>query len=316
MANLVYPNRQPVPGNMSDYNPDQPTGPIDYLMMRRMSVKKGSEPPKGFFYNTAGGKYSGLQPNNVAVYLACPPQLKAAYAAHYEKVAFGTVGVGVGEALAAGQTLSKSDAATILQKTAGDAMPELALSAITDVTKAASNLAGSDFSGNKNDLLAVSQGKIFNPYEEQIFRGTGFRTFNFQFKLVARNEKEADDIGRIIGYLKEGMLPHMGGPDTAASGGNTSNAAQRGRYLYVPDKFKLEFVRMDPTKNKLQKLPHFKFMECVLESMDVTYTPDGQYAAFKYADTAPNKLKVPAGILSLQFKETAYITKELAGQGY
>lgn len=314
--NLVYPNRQPVPGTLRDSDPDQPTGPIDYLMIRRMSVQKGSEPPKGFFYNKAGGKFDGLKPNKNVVYLACPPQVTAKYTAKYQEVAFGTVGVAAGEALAAGPAGS-GQVADIIGRMAGDATPEFVMNSIADATRGAGQLLGQNGNFDKNDLLAVSQGKIFNPYEEQIFKGTGFRTFNFQFKLVARNEKEASDIGMIIGYLKEGMLPHMGGPDTAVGGGGgSSNAPQKGRYLYVPDKFKLEFKRMDPTKNKLENIPHIKFVPCVLENIDVSYTPDGQYTSFKYADAVPNKLKVPAVTLSLNFKETAYITKELAGQGY
>lgn len=312
MANLVYPNRPPVPGSMSYTDPDQPTGSIDYLSIRRLALKKQSEKPKGFFYNTAGGKMDNVTPNGTVVYLACPNGISAQYTASYNKVAFGTVGMAAGEALANGKTFGSAEASAILQKMGGAAMPEMVMSSITDVTRGLGNLMGSEFGGDKNSLLAVSQGKIFNPYEEILFNGTGFRTFSFQFKLVARNDGEATTIGEIVKYLKEGMLPHMGGDASPNAGGKPA----KGRYIYVPDKFELKFMRLIPNGAELQEIPHIKFMQCVMEAFDVQYTPDGSYTALKSADSTPNKLKVPAVTLNMQFKETAYITKELATQGY
>jgi len=298
---------------MSYTDPDQPTGSIDYLSIRRLALKKQSEMPNGFFYNTAGAKLDNVTPNGTVVYLACPNGIAAQYAASYDKVAFGTVGMAAGEALAAGKTFGKSEATATLQALGGAAMPEMVMSAVTDVTRGLGNIMGSEFSGGKNDLLAVSQGKIFNPYEEILFKGTGFRTFSFSFKLVARNDGEATTIGEIVKYLKEGMLPHMGGDDSTV---NAGGSPAKGRYIYVPDKFELKFMRLVPDGAELQEIPHIKFMQCVMESMDVQYTPDGAYTALKSADSTANKLKVPAISLNMQFKETAYITKELASQGY
>ena len=89
-----------------------------------------------------------------------------------------------------------------------------------------------------------------------------------------------------------------------------------GRYLHVPDKFELSFRRLLSNGKELSEIPHYKFAPCVLESVAVSYTPDGQYVAFKNADGEVNKLHVPAVAISLNFKEVQYITKEMALQGF
>ena len=38
-------------------------------------------------------------------------------------------------------------------------------------------------------LLKTTNGRIFNPYSEQIFQGMSFRTHNFVFKFFARNQE-------------------------------------------------------------------------------------------------------------------------------
>lgn len=46
-----------------------------------------------------------------------------------------------------------------------------------------------------------------NPFQALIFQGMDFRTFTFDYNLVARSAKEADAIKKIILTLKKGLVP-------------------------------------------------------------------------------------------------------------
>lgn len=322
MANLIYPNRFPIPGKLSDKDKDQPTGYIDYLMIHRHEQKKDSKNAQGYFYNTSkavGGEYAGLSPRSDIVYLSTPPNINVTYGASYDSVNFGTAGMMAGNLLAAGSNATASSAAEALKTMATDSMPEFTFKTLADATRALGDVLGSPSDATASDLLAVSQGKIFNPYEEMIFKGTGFRSHNFQFKLVARNENEAIQIGQIIAYLKQGMLPNFSGGSEGLAGTAETALGEtniQGRYLTVPDKFKLAYYRLKEDGTELTALPHYKFQLCVLENLDVSYTPDGQYVSFKKGSNTVNKLFVPAVTLNMNFKEVAYITAAMAGSGY
>lgn len=319
MANLIYPVGVPVPGDFDDYHEDGPTGAVDYLRIRRFRDKKATNAKnKGFFYNRAGGYQGGRKNNGTICFLACPPDIKANYVSKYSEVQFGAVGVAAAGMLAEGSNLTAANATETLKQFAGDQLPETVMDGISKATKGVGAAVGSDFSGGKNDLLAVSQGKIFNPYEENVFQGMAFRSHTFSFKMVARSEAESAIIGQIVSYLKAGSLASFNPQDETSGGGSAliGETNIEGRYLHVPDKFELSFRRLLANGSELSEIPHYKFAPCVLESVAVSYTPDGQYVAMKTADGEVNKLHVPAIAINLNFKEVQYITKEMALQGF
>lgn len=318
MANLIYPVGVPVPGDFDDYHEDGPTGAVDYLRIRRFRDKKATNAKsKGFFYNRAGGYQGGRKQNGTICFLACPPDIKTNYVSKYSEVKFGAVGMAAGEMLADGSALTAESATETLSKMAGSLVPSTTLDAISKITAGIGAQTGSPFSGGASDLLAVSQGKIFNPFEENIFQGMSFRSHTFSFKMVARSEAESAIIGQIISYLKAGSLASFNPQDESSGDGNMFGEGDiQGRYLHVPDKFELSFRRLLANGSELSEIPHYKFAPCVLESVAVSYTPDGQYVALKTADGEVNKLHVPAVAINLNFKEVQYITKEMALQGF
>ena len=319
MANLIYPVGVPVPGDFDDYNEDSPTGAVDYLRIRRFRDKKATNAKnKGFFYNRAGGYQGGRKQNGTICFLACPPDIKTNYVSKYSEVKFGTVGMAAAGMLAEGSNLTAANATETLKQFAGDQLPQTVMDGIAKATAGVGSMVGSTFGGKANDLLAVSQGKIFNPYEENIFQGMSFRSHTFSFKMVARSEAESAVIGQIVAYLKAGSLASFNPQDETSGGGSAllGETDIAGRYLHVPDKFELSFRRLLSNGSELSEIPHYKFAPCVLESVAVSYTPDGQYVAFKNADGEVNKLQVPAIAISLSFKEVQYITKEMALQGF
>ncbi|AOO14200.1 baseplate tail tube cap [Cyanophage S-RIM14] len=319
MANLIYPVGVPVPGDFDDYHEDGPTGAVDYLRIRRFRDKKATNAKnKGFFYNRAGGYQGGRKNNGTICFLACPPDIKTNYITKYSEVKFGAVGMAAGGLLADGSALTTESATATLQEMAGGLVPSTTLDAIAKITSGLGNQVGSSSGATASDLLAVSQGKIFNPYEENIFQGMAFRSHTFSFKMVARSEAESAIIGQIVSYLKAGSLASFNPQDETSGGGSAllGETDIEGRYLHVPDKFELSFRRLLSNGSELSEIPHYKFAPCVLESVAVSYTPDGQYVALKHADNEVNKLHVPAIAINLNFKEVQYITKEMALQGF
>ena len=72
------------------------------------------------------------------------------------------------------QVTTADNAVDTLQGLAENMVPETTLNAITKAGAAAANITGTTMGAKGSDFLAVSQGKIFNPYEEIIFKGMNF----------------------------------------------------------------------------------------------------------------------------------------------
>ena len=98
----------------------------------------------------------------------------------------------------------------------------------------------------------------------------------------------------------------------------------KGKFLKIPDRFQLQFLRYDPGTGKLSNAEHYKFHPCVCTNVSVNYTPDGQYVSFKDAIAAldstsdkPNsQILVPAVEVGLSFAETRFVTQADIAAGY
>jgi len=314
---LVYPKVAPNPtskadglgGGLMSEGGEFPTGSMDYIKFQEFSVDyKG-----GGGISSTGAKTSTTNLNEC--YLYVPPSVSAAYGANYNPVAFGALGI---EAVKNLQSTSKEEIVKSLQDAANAATPEALFGTIASGISGVNNLLGIGGSVSAGAASAVGTGLVFNPYTEQVFEGVSFREHNFSFKLVARNATEALEIKNIIKFFKKGMLPSFdGGPATGAaalpapSGGAGSTTGAR--YLKVPNRFNLSFVRTNsvglPTgvsvsSKSLGDIPGlYRFKPCVLTNVGVGYTPDGQYVS------TPDGM-IPAITLDLRFAETAMVTKE------
>ena len=193
-------------------------------------------------------------------------------------------------------------------------------------------------------LAAVSLGKVFNPFSEQIFNSMAFRTHNFSFKLFARSMKEAQTIREIVTYLKTGTAPRIasGGaqelfnfPQTPTGDKKKDQAAEKAanakeelnqqisatvgtnvtsaRFFEVPDKFEIKFVRMNPQASEGSVLSssnmHFKVADSVCTNMAVNYTPDGQYTSFKDITAIGGAISVPVIQIDMAFTETKLLSQ-------
>ena len=168
------------------------------------------------------------------------------------------------------------------------------------------------------DPNAVTQninGKIANPYTEQVFGGIGLRDFNFNWKLVPRNRAEQRSIERIIRYLRRAALP-----DTSESfgssgflsdlGGQDFGGSATDRWLTVPNLFNLRW-KQGGDGSEISSLPKIK--KCICTNIDVNYTPDNVWATHLDGSNRPAPVAIQ---LSIGFGETEIIKSSDVGAGY
>ena len=302
-STLRYPLRPPVLG---DTVADGPTKAVDYVMFRRKRIDYTKKPnSKGYYGLNLPGNNVKFNFDDVSVYLAMPQSLQTSYNPGYR-----TQDLGVGGMLAAGvididEKSSVDDIVDTLQKSARAALPQFANSAVAQIANSASGALGLAGSVDANALQQLTKGKIFNPYTEQLFSNMTFRSHQFSFKLFARDPDEAEEINKIVRYFKQGATPILN--------------KDPNKFMEVPDKFDIKFVRMDPTMKTFRNSNemHFKMFSSVCNGISVNYTPDGQYNAFKetaMGTTGP--LQVPAIALTLSFLETRFIGQEDITRGY
>jgi len=284
-------------------------------------------------------KKSGLQ-LGPSIYLYMPANIAVSYGANYTNKAFGVTGIMAAQMLGgngAGEEIAKT-----LQNAAAGATPEAGFNAVAEAATKLGQFMGVGGDVNGSDLAAVSQGRIFNPYEEQIFNGVSFRSHNFQFKLVARSKEEAQVIDGILKTFKSCMLPTYNPGDamgaakkaasTAATGAKSSTSKDgsgsvadsltppfsnvANRYLSVPSRTRVEFIRVQNVRGNFGNYdvaPNivglFKLKDCVIDGLQANYTPDGAYVN-------TNDGYVPAIDLSISLKEISLVTSEDIAQGF
>lgn len=345
LSTLTYPTRLPSVPRGPDPSDDFQATEADYVKFSRVHFKnKGGAQ----YFNVPGNVGKGGKNIIQTAYVAMPQSLGVSYGATYQQSNLGALGRAATGMLSGGDS---KDIAAALQSAAGGALPESAFNNLAQGIQGAGSLLGLNTSGiDTNTLTNISMGKVLNPYSEQVFQGVGFRQHSFNFKMVARNEREAQTIQSIMEMFKIGMLPayssgdNTEGDSLAAMLSKTGGANQR--WLTVPDKFLIQFVRVretSPASKSIQPLDHFKIDYCVLTGMNVNYTPDGQYVAIKdqklrnkfknrsnrdkLSDSAnnvsgmvdgasPNMVYVPAVTMDLSFTETSIMTQEKAVVGY
>lgn len=115
-------------------------------------------------------------------------------------------------------------------------------------------------------LLARGFGVIPNSNLELLFNSPSLRTFEFNWRMSARNEREALQIKRIIRFFKQGM---------AAKTVNSS-AGGRSLYLGTPNVFRLQYR----TANRKIIEGVNRIKPCAVTGTAVNYTPDGQWSAY------------------------------------
>ena len=151
-------------------------------------------------------------------------------------------------------------------------------------TQAMSKLAGSVFGVelDADTVLARQGGRVLNPNAEMLFQGPVIRDFAFSFLMIARSQKEGDEIRKIIRFLKLGMAPKY----------------RTTTYLKAPDVFTLEYKNGKGKDDLLKTVNQFNPGGLALTTMNVDYAPNGYWSA--YRDSQPVILKMDLNFTELR----------------
>ena len=321
---------------------EAPTGRIDYLKIQRFRIDYGKT-ESGYGGTNLPSNKVAVDLNDQVAYLYVPPSISTSYTSNYEQIGMGAAGVFAAQMVgqmgraAQGGEINGEQILQQLKTAASAALPEFAYakgaSLINSISMGLTNGAA-----NASALQALTAGRVMNPFTEQVFSGVSFRNHSFNFKMFARNKTEAKEILNIISYLKVGSLPKYGDADlktienmankfieaTGSATGSTEtpsinlgNTTMPGAFLETPDRYLLEFVRLNPSSDTIEKIPHYKFQPCVCTGFTVNYAPDGQYVSFKDGimdlkdggAAGPAQLFVPAVEIQIQFGETRILTQ-------
>ena len=132
-----------------------------------------------------------MEKNTDRVYINMPQNLSTQYSPSYRTVDMGVTGMAAASGLSGGDFDTLAQA---LQKAAADAIPEFTAGAISEVASGAAQFLGLAGNATRNDIMALAKGKIFNPYQEQLFSNMQFRNHMFSFKFFARSERDRKSV--------------------------------------------------------------------------------------------------------------------------
>ena len=140
----------------------------------------------------------------------------------------------------------------------------------------------------------INRAEVVADRMELAFKNVNRRNFQYSFKMIPKNEKEADEIRKIIYAFKFNMLPEM----TSGRAGNT---------MGFPNTFDIEYRFLGKDNDYISRVS-----TCVLETMTVSYGGDRFKTFAPRDDGAP----VVETSLTLSFKELELITRERVEEGY
>lgn len=210
-----------------------------------------------------------------AIALHIPNQLSIRYGTTWSEVdtaglqAVADAGSALAEAIADPSTLKRAAGAT---------------GAI--VREAAANLALTKIP-NKG-AVSAALGIAANPKKEQTFQGVEFRKFTVDYQFYPRDDFEAENVLNIIHQFKLHMHPEF---------------KSELNYVWIyPSEFDIIYYT-DGREN----LNIHRHTSCILESMSVNYTPNGNFSVF--ANGMPTQIN-----MSLDFKELQLASKETIGE--
>ena len=159
------------------------------------------------------------------------------------------------------------------------------------------------------DGLEASLGAASNPYEEMMFSGISFRTFNFDFLFRPRNGDEIEEVEKIIRMFRTHTRPSY------------VNGAMGRSFMNNPQEFQIRFLTMGQSEKVLPSitsaskreftanpyLPQIK--TCVCDKVTTNYTPQSVWTSYKAG--APIAIT-----MSLSFKEKELVmAKDIEERG-
>ena len=227
--------------------------------------------------------------DSVTLYL--PPNVQDVLNATYNSMATGLAGAAMAGAAAAAGAYNNDDFEKSIKSgldVAGGVMSDALAKSAAGVAETLTGGEGLREAGLKGI------GAADNPYMEVLFDKVGMREFNYSFTFAPKNPDESEDIKKIINLFRFHMLPELRG--------------EAARFLTLPSEFDIHYMFMGEDGAATENTYYHKISTCVLQSLSVDYTPNGVKS---FSNGAPTQIS-----LSLSFKETQAMTKELVNEGF
>jgi len=226
---------------------------------------------------------------SIALYI--PDTVNVTYGAQYDDIS-------LTESLGKAYFLAQAGTSMLdLFKESGDkTFEQLANKAGSDpfLRKAVADAVGSKLGmNNLGDLALRGIGQAMNPQLQVLFRGVGFRTFQFDFVFTPYSKEETETVNKIIKAFKYAAAPKI----------NATAYFSQGLFMEVPYPFRIQFFYKGEENPYVHRIG-----ETVLENVSVDYGPNG-WATFN--DGSPVQIK-----MTLQFKETVIVDKNRINSGY
>lgn len=141
-------------------------------------------------------------------------------------------------------------------------------------------------------------GMAVNPYQTVLFEKPEFKSHNFSWKIMPRNEEESARARNIFRTFQYHMSPGISGAITGTQGGGGS-----GLFFSYPS---MVIVSLFPSSTFM-----YRFKPCVLKSVNVNYAAGSAPSFFKRTN-APTAMTI-----SIQLQEIEYWTnKDFTGDEF
>lgn len=225
------------------------------------------------------------------VALPLPPSFASGYGAQWDNTDFSSLDRAVGSSLSSDFAKTLANAASGGNITSAQDALTSGFQSLGDLknVKTFAKAWATDFAFNSEAASKAGSfiGLARNPFQAFLYRGPNFRSFEFSYKLTAKNKSEAQTIQNIIKEFKLGMTP------------NFEESMEDNIFKY-PDIYELKASNSD-------KL--FKIAECALTSFNVDYHGEGL--------PLYHEGKIPVSInISMAFQELRIIMREDILEGY
>ena len=228
---------------------------------------------------------------DTAVALYMPAAVQVTYGAKYTDTEIsglaGALGQAVGD-MSAGASLSDTYNKVIPMVTEG--LQKTAL------LKGADLLDGIGISGAR-EAIEIGRAEVIADRMQLAFKGVDRRAFQYTFKMIPRNSREADEIKKIVSAFKFNMMPeYKGGQGSARD------------TLNYPSTFNIEYHYRGKQNTYLNRVS-----ECFLENMAVSYGGD----RYKTFDPHNSEGAPPVETsITLSFKEIEIMHREKMKDGF
>ena len=227
---------------------------------------------------------------DTAIALYMPPQVQVSYKSQYSDTPIGggtAAAMDVYSAVMAGRGI-ESAMKTAINK-GGQALKEGVKGTVLSMVGALPGMSGA------REAFEIAEGYIQSDRMELAFKGIDKRAFSYTFKMIPRNDRESDEIRKIIFAFKSNMLPEF------------KDGVRNGREMIMPNTFDIEYMYNGKENDYLHKIS-----TCVLEDLQVTQG-GSRYKTFTAKDDGAPPVETS---ITLSFRELELITRERVHEGF